>query len=120
MDEISGYVLDHPQEKTLYLVGDSIYDPIIQEQIEEHNPGVLVINACDARVSRGRLIMNGDDVLKLAKANPEKKIVVSHMDGVSYAYLSSEQLRSSLKEDRLEQVLIPDDGQTVMLSGFIL
>ncbi len=62
----------------------------------------------------GRLIMNAEDVKKTCDCRKDSIVIASHMDTVSHAHLSREQLRSDLVGTRYaEQVRIPEDGECI-------
>ena len=87
--------------------------------VREHDymsfkPDVIIVNACDARGKRGRLIMNAGDVKKTCDCKPDSIVIASHMDAVSHAHLSRDQLKKELACTRYaEQVLIPVDGERI-------
>ncbi len=77
-------------------------------------PDVIIVNACDARGRIGRLIMNAGDVIKTCDCKPDSIVIASHMDAVSHAYLSREQLKKELAGTKYaRQVLIPEDGEQI-------
>jgi hypothetical protein len=62
--------------------------------------------------SRGRSIMDEEDVLAVCQAAPRTCVVASHMEAINHGNVSRSYLRTFV--DRLgvgEQVLIPADGE---------
>lgn len=110
----SGFVFICGGEKIVYLAGDTVYYDGVRAVINRFQPDVMIVNACDARIKTGRLIMNVDDVKKACDCRPDTSVIASHMDAVSHAHLTREQLRKELADTRYaEQVLIPGDGERI-------
>ncbi len=113
---VSGFVFTRPNEKTVWVAGDTVYYDSFPEVIHMHHPDVIIVNACDARTRSGRLIMNTEDVIKTCACAPDSLIIASHMDAVSHAHLSRAQLRKELSASPYaKQVLIPEDGEEIVL-----
>ena len=82
--------------------------------MDHFHPEVTIVNACDARIKTGSLIMNADDVKKTCDCKPNSIVIASHMDAVSHAHLNRIQLRKELIGTRyVKQVLIPEDGERI-------
>lgn len=111
---VCGVVFKHPNEKTLYVAGDTIWYEAIQEVIETQLPGIIVVNGGDNQfVGSGSLIMGEDDIYEVYKAAPKAKIVVSHMEAVNHWTLSRNELKSFIQEKGISStVLVPDDGES--------
>lgn len=109
----SGVVLTAAGEPTLYLAGDTVWYPELARTLERFRPEVTVLNCCGATMaSRGRIIMDEEDVLAVCQAAPWTRVVASHMEAVNHGNVSRTYLRTFA--DRLgvgEQVLIPADGE---------
>ena len=109
----SGFILQHKQEKTIYVAGDTIWYPDVKETLETYQPDIIILNACAAELlDFGRLIMDDNDVYEVYKTCPNAIIIVSHMDTVSHATLTRETLRKKLAEKCIaNKILIPADGE---------
>ena len=111
----SGVVFTAATEPTLYLAGDTVWYEGVAANLERFRPSVTVLNCCGATLrSRGRIIMDEEDVLAVCQAAPWTRVVASHMEAVNHGNISREYLRTFV--DRLgvgEQVLIPADGETL-------
>ena len=109
----SGVVLTAAGEPTLYLAGDTVWCPELARTLERFRPEVTVLNCCGATMaSRGRIIMDEEDVLKVCEVAPWTTVVASRMDTVNHGRVSRAYLRTFV--DRLgigKQVLIPKDGE---------
>ncbi len=110
----SGFMFVCDGEKTVYAAGDTVYYDGVRAVISQFAPDVIIVNACDARGRIGRLIMNAGDVIKTCDCKPDSIVVASHMDAVSHAHLSREQLKKELAGTKYaRQVLIPEDGEQI-------
>ena len=103
------------EDKTLYIAGDTVWFQGVENNLERYRPQVIVLNACAAELENfGRLIMDAQDVGKVAKYMPESQIILSHMDNVAHASLSRTSLEDQLKEMGVfRKMVIPEDGQAV-------
>lgn len=117
LGEVCGVVLQHPQEKTLYLAGDTIWNRHVADALRKYAPGVIVLNCGDAQIiGCGSIIMGKQDVLEVCKAAPGATVIASHMEAMNHAVLSRKDLRDFLKENgMMQQVLVPEDGETCEL-----
>jgi len=118
MGVVSGYVFQHPDEKTVYIAGDTIYYHGVENNIKTYQPDIIIVNSCDARLTFGRLIMNKEDVVSVCKVAQNAKIIASHMDNVNHGFLTREELKQYLIEQKYDkQVIIPNDGQIIQGSS---
>lgn len=116
LGEACGVVLRHPQEKTLWLVGDTIWRDEVEADMVRLQPDVVVLNAGYAHVvGFGPIIMGKEDVLKAHFTLPEAKIVASHMEAVNHCLLSRDELRQYVADNQIADVVsIPQDGETLV------
>jgi L-ascorbate metabolism protein UlaG (beta-lactamase superfamily) len=111
----SGYVLESSAEPTLYITGDTVWCEDVAETLTRFQPDVIVANAGGAELANGeRLIMDVDDVTRLAKAAPQAHIIVVHLEAVSHCLCSREAHRRA--HPHRPKVSVPDDGEIIDLS----
>lgn len=110
---VCGAVFSAPGEKTLYLAGDTIFYPEVEQVLATRRPEVVVLNACGAELAeKGRLIMGKEDVLSVCHAVPKALVIASHMEAVNHATVTRKELAAFLREQGvLEQIRIPEDGE---------
>ena len=115
MGEVSGIVLRHPDEPTLYIAGDTVWNDHVRAALETYDPDVVVLNCGDAQVpGLGPIIMDLADVGAVARAAPRAAIVASHLEAVNHCVLSRAELRGWLDGQGLRaRVRVPDDGETL-------
>lgn len=108
-----GYIFRSQGEKTLYVMGDTVWCPEVEKLLLEYRPDVIITNNCAAEFSNyGRLIMDDNDLLEVYKTCPDAKIIASHMDNVPHATLTRKTLREKLEQKGIaNKILIPGDGQ---------
>lgn len=110
---VHGFVMKHSSEKTIYFVTDSVWYEGVQQELEKHNPDIVVVNGGDNQfVGGGQLIMGKEDIKKVHQTAPDATLVVSHMEGVNHNTLSRKELKQFLSDENIsDKVLVPDDGE---------
>lgn len=111
---VSGIVLKHPTEKTLYIAADTVWYEGVQEALAYHQPEVVILNGGDNQFFfGGQLVMNKIDILQVQQAIPNATILVSHMEGVNHHTLKRQELKTFLIEKQIaDRVHVPEDGQS--------
>lgn len=113
MGTVSGFILQHPNEKTLYIAGDTIFYDGVENNIKTYNPDVIVLNCCEATNPYGRLLMNKDDIVSVCKTAPQSQVIASHLDSVNHALITREDVREFVLQNNLSQVSVPRDGEVL-------
>jgi len=113
MGEVSGVVFSHPDEPTLYVAGDTVWNQQVSDALAAWRPDVVVLNCGDAQVpGLGKIIMDQHDLALVAQAAPQALIVASHLEAVNHCVLSRAELRRFVDEQGLRgRVLVPEDGE---------
>ena len=109
-----GVIMRHPsEEKVLYLAGDTIWCDYVRAVIDSVSPDVIVVNAAAATIlGFGRIIMGLEDIQAVLDHAPRAVVIASHMDNVGHQTLLRQDLRSYIRDHRLEgRLLVPDDGE---------
>lgn len=111
---VCGVVFKHPDEKTLYVAGDTVWYEAVQNIIATHKPEIIIVNAGDNQFFEGgSLIMGKDDVYEVFKAAPNATILAVHMEAVNHWALSREELKSFIDEKGMtSNIFVPDDGES--------
>jgi L-ascorbate metabolism protein UlaG (beta-lactamase superfamily) len=101
---VSGFVVDE-----LYLAGDTVWCPEVEEAIERHRPRVAVINGSGARfLEGGPLVMTAAQVREVVERVPT--VVVVHLEAVNHCLETRAEVRAAVPE-----ALVPEDGDTMEL-----
>lgn len=117
LGQVCGVVFKHPDEKTVYLAGDTVWNNHVADSLARHQPEIAILNAGDARIPNlGAIIMGKQDVYRVHKAAPQTTLIATHMESVNLATLSREELRRFAAEKGMaDQLLVPEDGETCVL-----
>jgi L-ascorbate metabolism protein UlaG (beta-lactamase superfamily) len=113
---VSGFVLSANSEPTLYVAGDTVWCPEVEEAIAAHYPGWIVVNAGGARFLQGGTItMEADDVIAVAGAAPAARVVAVHMEAINHCLETRADLAARVGSAGLaDRVAIPADGETLV------
>lgn len=110
--EVCGIVFKHKDEKSLYIVGDTVWYDDIKQVIDSYKPEIIITNSGDAQFEDGKsLIMGKEDTYEVCKAATNSTVIASHMEAVNHATLSRKELKEFTKEKGINNLLIPDDGE---------
>lgn len=115
LGEACGVVFQHPDEKTLYLLGDSIWTKGIEENLRQYQPDVLIMNTGWAHLlDFGPIIFGMEDVLKAHSLLPQAQIVATHMEALNHCLVTRSALLDYARDNQIETfVSAPADGDTV-------
>lgn len=110
---VSGFVLRSGGEPTLYVAGDTVWCPEVEQALSQHRPELVVVNAGAAQfVDSDPITMNSGDVARVARAVPDATVVPVHMETINHCGLTRSALHAALQAERLsEQIWIPEDGE---------
>ena len=117
LGDACGVVFQHPSEKTLYLVGDTIWIKAVEDNLRRFNPGVVIMNTGWAHVlGFGPIIFGREDVLKAHRIVPEALIVATHMEAVNHCLLTRQELLEYARDNQIQaSVVAPADGESVTI-----
>jgi L-ascorbate metabolism protein UlaG (beta-lactamase superfamily) len=113
MAPVSGFVVRADGSPTLYVAGDTIWCPEVEEALSVHDPDVVVVNAGAARfLEGGPITMTAEDVVTVCRAAPDARIVAVHMETINHCLLTRGGLEGELEREGLsDRVKIPADGE---------
>lgn len=101
---VSGFVLDR-----LYLAGDTVWCPEVEEALERHRPRVAVVNGSGARfLEGGPLVMTAAQAREVVDRVPT--VVVVHLEAIDHCLETRAEVR-----DAVPEALVPEDGETLEL-----
>lgn len=109
-----GVVFSHPEEKTLYIAGDTLWNQYVQDSLKEFQPEIVVLNAGDAHIlGVGSVTMGKQAVYEVYQAAPQATIIVCHMEAINHELLTRQELREfSTVKGMSDRLLVPEDGET--------
>ncbi|MDG2949465.1 MBL fold metallo-hydrolase [Exercitatus varius] len=113
--EAMGVVMQADGEKTLYIVGDTIWNEEVDFALNRYKPEVIVMNTGYAQLQgfSDSIIMGKADVAKARQAAPKADIITVHMDAVNHAAVTSDEMRKFVKENNLTKVAVPKEGEVL-------
>ncbi|HQQ68835.1 MAG TPA: MBL fold metallo-hydrolase [Alicycliphilus sp.] len=114
---VMGVVFSAPKAKTVYVAGDTVWRPEVDQALKQHQPDVVVLNTGSAILTgfeEHPIIMGKQDTLQAYKAAPKAAIIAVHMDAVNHMSLSRKELREFVQENKIQdRVMIPGDGESI-------
>lgn len=117
MEPVSGFVLDAPNESRVYLAGDTVWCPDVQQAIRTHQPDVIVLNAGGARFLEGDpIVMTAEDIAHVHQTAPEALLIVVHLEAINHCLESRRYYRDTLPTlgIPLDRIRIPEDDEGVI------
>ena len=113
--EAMGVVMQADGEKTLYIVGDTIWNEEVDFALNRYKPEVIVMNTGYAQLQgfSDSIIMGKADVAKARQVAPQADIITVHMDAVNHAAVTSDEMRKFVKENKLSKVAVPKESEVL-------
>lgn len=114
MGKVSGFVIQAEGEPALYIAGDTIWCPEVEQALQRFSPRIVVLNAGAPSyvTGGGPITMDEEDVCQVGRALPEAAIVAVHMETVNHCHLTRSALQAKVDQEGLSaQVTIPQDGE---------
>ena len=110
-----GVVMQADNEKTLYLVGDTIWNEEVDFALNRYKPEIIVMNTGYAQLQgfSDGIIMGKADVAKARQVAPQADIITVHMDAVNHAAVTSDEMRKFVKENKLSKVAVPKESEVL-------
>jgi L-ascorbate metabolism protein UlaG (beta-lactamase superfamily) len=120
MGEVSGFVLQAPDEPTVYWLGDTILCDEVEENIKKYDPGIIISHSGGAIIpgfEKNPILMDEKQTIKLAIKYPNITVVAIHLEALDHCHVSRKMLRESAKKEGIsaKKLLIPKDGETINL-----
>ncbi|NUU66397.1 MBL fold metallo-hydrolase [Enterobacteriaceae bacterium BIT-l23] len=116
LGDASGVVFKHPDEKTLYLIGDSIWVPSVEDNLTKHRPDVLIMNTGWAHILHyGPIIFGKEDLIKAHLILPQAQIVATHMEAINHCLVTRSDLMEYARINEIDNfVSAPLDGESLV------
>ncbi|MGY5394203.1 MBL fold metallo-hydrolase [Acinetobacter sp. NigerLNRRAM0016] len=116
LGEAMGMVFEADGHETVYVAGDTIWHPEVDQAIQTFKPDVIVLNTGKALINGfdDSIIMGKEDTYIATQKAPNAKIIAVHMDAINHMSLTRAQLAEYVKDKGIQdKVLIPADGETL-------
>lgn len=113
---VSGFIFRAKGEPVLYIAGDTIWYERVESAIQQHRPEVIIASAGGASfLTGGPIIMEAGDLARVRAAAPDATIIVNHLDAINHCYETRDLLRARLAERDIDDLVVPEDGEVVMV-----
>lgn len=111
-----GYFMELPNEKSVYIAGDTVMTPMVSHILQNLRPDISIINAGTATLDFGKpILMTLDEQMEFIKMAPGKVVAV-HLDAFNHGLTTRTILKERLIMENLSrQAFVPDDGETLNL-----
>jgi len=116
LGEAMGMVFEAAGHETVYVAGDTIWRPEVDQAIQTFKPDVIVLNTGNALVNgfKESIIMGKEDTYRVTQKAPKAKVVAVHMDAINHMSVTRAQLAEYVNDKGVQdKVLIPIDGETL-------
>lgn len=119
LGEVMGVVLEAADRKTVYIAGDTVLGPEVEEALKLYKPEITVLNAGHAimeGLAEYPILMGKKAVQQVAWLAPTSQIVAVHLEAINHCTLSRSELRNYIDKHGIgNRVLIPEDGELLFL-----
>jgi L-ascorbate metabolism protein UlaG (beta-lactamase superfamily) len=118
MEHGVGYLIDMPDEPSVYLSGDTVLTEEVRAFVQRHQPQVCVVPAGGARFDLGGdIIMGVDEVIEFARI-AKGRVVANHLEALSHCPVRRDELgRAALNAGLGSRLCIPEDGETIAIAA---
>lgn len=117
MGKVSGFIFRAVGEPTVYWTGDTIWYEPVAEMIQKHAPNIIITHSCGAEFEAGQpIVMDAVQTVAVCQFAPNAKVVAVHLDAYDHSTISRVDLRAYAEAQSIsqQQLLIPDDGETLV------
>ena len=114
MGPVCGYFLAHPDEPSVYVIGDSVLTEAVLEAVERLRPDVIVAPAGAANMGLGGdILFSVDELVELTRRAPGE-VVFNHLEALDHCPTTRSALRARMEAEGLgEKIHIPADGEVL-------
>ena len=108
-----GIVFTKKNEKTTFILGDTIWTGLVDLALTKYQPELIVMNTGYAKVLdyNESIIMGTEDVKKMVMKMPKSKIITVHMDAINHCNKKKKNMHDFVKLHQYENnVWIPYEG----------
>ncbi|MET1080732.1 MAG: MBL fold metallo-hydrolase [Pseudomonas sp.] len=118
MEHGVGYLIELPDEPSLYLAGDTVLTPTVEAFVRRHQPDVCLVPAGGARFDLGHdIIMGVEEVLAFTRL-AHGQVVANHLEALSHCPVTRQALAAAAQAAGLRNRLqIPADGECLTFPG---
>jgi L-ascorbate metabolism protein UlaG (beta-lactamase superfamily) len=118
MGSVSGFIFGAEHEPTIYWTGDTVWCDAVRQVILETKPDIIITHSSGASFEPGEpIIMDARQTIEVCRAAPQSTVIAIHMETFDFDTVSRMDLRELAEAEgiKAEQLLIPADGETVLV-----
>lgn len=114
MGKGTGYIIEMPEEPSLYITGDTVLTDEVREAVDTYRPEWTIVPAGRAQLGMGKpLIMPEDEVLELVEIS-HGRVVLNHMETMDHCLVDRKEIRELIRVNKLgTKVVIPNNGDII-------
>jgi L-ascorbate metabolism protein UlaG (beta-lactamase superfamily) len=116
MGKVSGFVLQAPDEPTLFWPGDTIWCEPVEQAIKTYGPDIILTHSGGAQFpGSDPIIMDAEQTIAVCKTAPNARVVAVHLESLDHCPVTREGLRTLAEKAGIspDHLLIPTDGETL-------
>lgn len=113
-----GYVIQLPNEPSLYLTGDTILSDAVRQCISERQPDWVLLPAGGARFDLGDdIIMGLEEAMQVGELS-SGKIIANHLESLDHCPVTRVELMAAVKQRGWSHRFhVPFDGETLAMAS---
>lgn len=110
----AGYLIELPNEPSVYVSGDTVLTPVVRTVLSERRPDVAIVAAGAAQLDFGRpILMPLDEQVDFVRLAPGI-VIANHLEAVNHCHVDRAALAARMAAEGLsDRVRIPADGETL-------
>jgi L-ascorbate metabolism protein UlaG (beta-lactamase superfamily) len=114
----AGYLIELPDEPSVYVSGDTVLTPHVRGVLADRRPDVAIMAAGTAQLDVGRpILMPLDEQMEFVRLAPGI-VLANHLEAVNHCHTDRATLAARLAAEGLaDKVRIPADGDVVDVPG---
>lgn len=109
-----GYLIEMPDEPSLYIAGDTVLTAEVKSVITDLKPEWVVLAGGKARLGAGKPLLMSEDELLEAVELSSGRVILNHLEAMDHCLIDRKMLREIMRKNKLEnKAIIPNDGDTI-------
>ncbi|MBI1722817.1 MAG: MBL fold metallo-hydrolase [Gemmatimonadetes bacterium] len=120
MGNVCGFILQAPDEPTVYWAGDTVWYEAVRQTILQYRPTIIITHSSGADFgSSGPIIMDAAETVAVCQVAAPATVIAVHLETFDFDMVSREALRVAADAAKIppEQLRIPRDGVRLTISG---
>ncbi|MFI8633298.1 MBL fold metallo-hydrolase [Microbacterium sp. NPDC077663] len=115
LGEVMGVVIARAGEPTLYIAGDTVYHPAVEQAIAAHRPDIVILNTGEAVLpGLDPILMGAEDVVRVHRLAPDARVIAVHMEALDHCTVSRNDVRATAEAHGISELVdVPEDGETL-------